>query len=91
MIGALRSFDSSVLKRKVKQGTAKRALSFASAYAGLLGLFVLVVIGSAGIGITNPLSIDKSSTTAYLKKTRLSLFNWLYWPRCWASLTERWA
>ncbi len=57
MIGALRSFgqDSSVLKQKVKPGTAKRTLSFAAPYAGFLSLFLAVVIVDAGIGIANPL------------------------------------
>lgn len=57
MIGALRSFgqDSSVLKQKVKRGTAKRTLAFATPYAGLLSLFLLVVIVDAAIGIANPL------------------------------------
>lgn len=57
MIGALRSFgqDSSVVKQKVKRGTAKRTLSFATPYAWLLALFLLVVIVEAGIGIANPL------------------------------------
>jgi ATP-binding cassette subfamily B protein len=68
MIGALRSFDSSVLKRKVKQGTAKRALSFASPYAWPLGLFVLVVIGSAGIGVANPLIYRQIINNGILKE-----------------------
>lgn len=57
MIGALRSFgqDSSVLKQKVKRGTAKRTLAFARPYTGLLSLFLLVVIVGAAIGIANPL------------------------------------
>jgi ATP-binding cassette subfamily B protein len=69
MIGALRSFgqDSSVLKRKIKRGTAKRTLSFAGAHAWLLGLFVLVVIGSAGIGVANPLIYRKIINDGILK------------------------
>lgn len=57
MMGAWRSFgnDSSVLKQKVKPGTAKRTLLFAVPYAGLLGLFLLVVIVDATVGIVNPL------------------------------------
>ncbi len=57
MIGAWRSFgqDSSVLKQKVKPGTAKRTLLFAAPYAGLLGLFLFVVIVDATVGIVNPL------------------------------------
>ena len=57
MIGALRSFgqDSSVLKQRVKRGTAKRTLAFATPYTGLLSLFLLVVVVNAAIGIANPL------------------------------------
>jgi len=57
MIGTLRSFgqDSSVLKHKVKRGTAKRTLAFASPYSGLLSLSLLVVIINAAIGTANPL------------------------------------
>jgi ATP-binding cassette subfamily B protein len=57
MMGALASFgqDSSVLKKKVKSGTAKRTIAFAALYAWLLALFLLVVIASASISIANPL------------------------------------
>src|SRR5215472_7072529 len=57
MIGAWRSLgqDASVLKQKVKPGTAKRTLVFAAPYAGLLTVFLLVVIVDATIGIVNPL------------------------------------
>src|SRR3984885_9367446 len=57
MMGSLSSFgqDSSVLKKKVKPGTAKRMIAFAAPYAGLLALFLLVVIIGATIGIANPL------------------------------------
>jgi ATP-binding cassette subfamily B protein len=57
MMGAWRSFgqDSSVLKQKVKPGTATRTLVFAVPYAGLLALFLFVVIVDATIGIANPL------------------------------------
>jgi ATP-binding cassette subfamily B protein len=70
MVGALRSFgqDSSVLKRKIKRGTAKRTLSFAGAHAWLLGLFVLVVIGSAGIGVASPLIYRKIINDGILKE-----------------------
>ena len=56
-VGALNSFgqDSSVLKKKVKPGTAKRTLSFAAPYSRLLALFLLVVIVDATLGIANPL------------------------------------
>ena len=57
IMGALASFgqDSSVLKKKVKSGTATRTIAFAAPYAWLLALFLLVVIASASIGIANPL------------------------------------
>jgi ATP-binding cassette, subfamily B, bacterial len=57
MMGSLSSFgqDSSVLKKKVKPGTAKRMIAFAAPYAGLLALFLIVVIIGATIGIANPL------------------------------------
>lgn len=57
MIGAMRSLgqDASVLKQKVKPGTTKRMLLFAVPYAGLLALFLVVVVVDATIGIANPL------------------------------------
>lgn len=69
MIGALRSFgqDSSVLKQKVKRGTAKRTLSYAAPYAWLLGLFLVVVIVDASIGIANPLLYRQIINNGILK------------------------
>ncbi len=57
MIGAMRSFgqDASVLKQKVKPGTAKRTVAFAAPYTSLLIVFLVVVIVDATIGIINPL------------------------------------
>ena len=57
MIGAWKSFgqDSSVTKQKVKTGTAKRTLQYATPYSGLLALFLLVVVVDAAIGVVNPL------------------------------------
>ena len=57
MIGSMRSFrqDASVLNQKVKPGTARRMLRFAIPYAGILALFLVVVILDAAIGIANPL------------------------------------
>ncbi|UWZ82448.1 ABC transporter ATP-binding protein [Occallatibacter riparius] len=43
------------MKQKVKPGTAKRMLSYALPYTGLLALFLIVVIIDASIGIVNPL------------------------------------
>jgi ATP-binding cassette, subfamily B, bacterial len=57
MIGAVRSLgqDSSVIKQKVKAGTARRTLGYATPYSGLLALFLVVVIVDAAIGVVNPL------------------------------------
>jgi len=51
MISAWRSMgqDPSVLKQKVKPGTAKRTIAFALPYTGLLTVFLLVVIVDASI------------------------------------------
>jgi ATP-binding cassette subfamily B protein len=69
MIGAWRSLgqDASVLKQKVKPGTAKRMLRFAVPYAGLLTLFLLVVIVDASIGIVNPLIFRQIINNGILK------------------------
>lgn len=69
MIGALRSFgqDSSVIKQKVKPGTAKRTLSYAAPYTGLLSVFLVVVIIDAGIGIANPLIYREIINNGILK------------------------
>jgi ATP-binding cassette, subfamily B, bacterial len=57
MLSAFRSFgqDASVLKQKVKPGTAKRTLVFATPFAPLLLLFLIVVVVDASVGIINPL------------------------------------
>ena len=69
MMGAWRSLgqDASVLKQKVKLGTAKRTLLFAVPYAGLLALFLLVVIVDATIGIVNPLIYRQIINNGILK------------------------
>jgi ATP-binding cassette, subfamily B, bacterial len=69
MIGALSSFgqDSSVLKKKVKPGTAKRTLSFAAPYTWLLALFLLAVIVTATIGIASPLIYREIINNGILK------------------------
>ena len=56
-MGSMRSFmqDASVEKQQVKPGSAKRVLRFAAPSAGLLAVFLSVVILGAGIGIVNPL------------------------------------
>ncbi|HKF50396.1 MAG TPA: ABC transporter ATP-binding protein [Terracidiphilus sp.] len=69
MIGAMRSLgqDASVLKQKVKPGTARRTLLFAAPYAGWLAVFLLVVIVDASIGIVNPLIFREIINDGILK------------------------
>ena len=69
MMGAWRSFgqDSSVMKQKVKPGTAKRMLLYAVPYARLLGLFLVVVMVDATVGIVNPLIFRQIINKGILK------------------------
>ena len=69
MMGVWRSLgqDASVLKQKVKPGTAKRMLRFAMPYAGWLALFLLVVVVDASIGIVNPLLYRQIINNGILK------------------------
>jgi len=69
MMGSMRSLmqDASVVKQKVKPGTAKRMLRFAIPYTSLLALFLLVVIVDAGIGIVNPLIYREIINNGFLK------------------------
>jgi ATP-binding cassette, subfamily B, bacterial len=69
MISAWRTMgqDPSVLKQKVKPGTARRTLAFAQPYSGLLGLFLLVVIVDASITIINPLLFRQIINNGILK------------------------
>jgi len=69
MINAWRSMgkDASVLNQKVKPGTARRTLAFASPYAGLLSVFLLVVIVDASITIVNPLIFRQIINDGILK------------------------
>ena len=57
MISAFRSvsLDPSVLKQKVKPGTARRTLAYALPYTGLLAVFLFVVVVDAAVTIINPL------------------------------------
>ncbi len=57
MIGLWHSLsqDPKVTQEKVKKGTARRMFGYAWPFRGWLGLFLLVVILDAGIGIINPL------------------------------------
>ncbi len=69
MISAWRSMgqDPSVLKQKVKPGTARRTLAFALPYTGLLAVFLLVVIVDASITIINPLLYRQIINNGILK------------------------
>jgi ATP-binding cassette subfamily B protein len=53
----LQSFsrDSGVLEYKIKPGTTKRIFQFISGYKWLLGLFLVLVILDASVGVVNPL------------------------------------
>jgi ATP-binding cassette subfamily B protein len=61
------SQDASVLKQKVKPGTAKRTIAFALPYIGLLAVFLLVVIVDASITIVNPLLYRQIINNGILK------------------------
>ena len=67
--GALQSFwqDASVLNKKVKPGTARRTLAFAAPYAGLLSLFLLLVMLGAAIGTAYPLVYRQIINNGILK------------------------
>ena len=69
MISAWRtvSQDPSVLKQKVKPGTAKRTLAYALPYSSLLAVFLLVVVVDASITIVNPLLYRQIINNGILK------------------------
>jgi ATP-binding cassette, subfamily B, bacterial len=69
MISAWRSMgqDPSVLNQKVKPGTARRTLTYAIPYTGLLGVFLLVVVVDASITIINPLLYRQIINNGILK------------------------
>lgn len=56
ILGAVRSLrqDDSVLNQTVRPGTAKRMLRFSRPYAGLLSIFLIVVIVDAVAGVAGP-------------------------------------
>jgi ATP-binding cassette, subfamily B, bacterial len=56
VLGAARALrqDDSVLKQSVRPGTAKRMLKFSRPYAGMLSLFLLVVIVGSVAGVAGP-------------------------------------
>jgi ATP-binding cassette, subfamily B, bacterial len=67
--GALQSFgqDASVLNKKVKPGTARRTLVFAAPYAGLLCVFLFVLVLSAAAGTAYPLIYRQIINSGILK------------------------
>lgn len=69
MIGTWRSFskDASVLKEKIKPGTARRTLRYAAPYAGLLSVFLVVVVVDASITIIYPLLFRQIINNGILK------------------------
>ncbi len=69
MMGSMRSLmqDASVVKQKVKPGTAKRMMRFAIPYTRLLAIFLLVVIVDAGISIVTPLIYRQIINNGFLK------------------------
>jgi ATP-binding cassette subfamily B protein len=69
MIGTWKSFnkDASVLKEKIKPGTARRTLRYAAPYAGLLAVFLVVVIVDASITIIYPLLFRQIINNGILK------------------------
>lgn len=69
LMGAWRSFgrNASVLKQKVRRGTAKRTLLFAAPYGGLLAMFFFVVVVGATISIANPLIFREIINNGILK------------------------
>lgn len=58
---------ASVAKQRVRPGTAKRMLRFAAPYAGLLAIFLFLVILAAGIAIVNPLIYREIINNGILK------------------------
>lgn len=74
IMGSMRSFmqDASAVKQQVKPGSAKRVLRFAAPCAGLLAVFLSVVILGAGIGIVK--LIEQWRCGPYRKYVPVMLF-----------------
>ena len=68
--------DASVLKKKVKSGTARRTLAFAVPYSGLLALFLVIVILGAGISIASPLIYRRIINDGILKGNSALIIQW---------------
>ncbi len=59
--------DASNAKKTVKPGTTKRVVKFAAPYAGVLAVFLVVVILDAFVGIINPLIYRQIINNGILK------------------------
>lgn len=59
--------DASVTKKTVKPGTTKRVVKFAAPYAGVLAVYLVVVILDAFVGIVNPLIYRQIINNGILK------------------------
>ena len=46
--------DEEVLKHKLAPGTVRRSARFVRPYAGILGVFLFLVVLDAGVGVVNP-------------------------------------
>jgi ATP-binding cassette subfamily B protein len=68
--------DRSVLRHRVKKGTARRMLTFAVPYRKILAIFIPVVILGAVIGAVNPLILQSLIDNGILKHDE-SLVVWL--------------
>ncbi len=68
--------DRSVLRHRVKKGTARRMLTFAVPYRKILAIFIPVVILGAVIGAVNPLILQSLIDNGILKHDE-SLVIWL--------------
>ncbi|HUA99167.1 MAG TPA: ABC transporter ATP-binding protein [Terracidiphilus sp.] len=77
MISAWRSMgqDPSVLKQRVKPGTARRTLAFALPYTVLLAVFLLVVVVDASVTIVNPLLYRQIINNGILKGNTAVIFH----------------
>src|SRR5215469_2865959 len=76
--GGMRSMrqDRSVLRHRVKKGTARRMLTFAVPYRKILAVFIPVVILGAVIAAVNPLILRSLIDNGILKKDS-TLVIWL--------------
>ncbi len=68
--GLMRSFrrDESITEYKLPAGITKRIVDFARPYRGLLGLFIVLIVADALLGVANPLIFRKIIDDGILKK-----------------------